>query len=84
MGRQNTVKAVLKFKHLGFHQAEAFSREKNNATTLYWNPDLKLEQSNKATVSFYTANTSATYKVILEGITSNGIPFKTEVSFEVK
>ena len=80
----NNRNVTISFYHSGYYQARKFNQNENNASTLYWNPDLKLEQSNTAKIVFKTANKSATYKVLLEGITSNGIPFKTETYFDVK
>ncbi|WP_242203211.1 TonB-dependent receptor plug domain-containing protein [Aestuariivivens insulae] len=80
---QNNL-GVIKFYHSGFYKTKVFDQTKNNSSVLYWNPDIKLHQSNKAKISFNTVNKSATYKILLEGITSNGIPFKSEVYFDVK
>ena len=80
----NNRNVTTSFYQSGYYQARKFYQDENNPSTLYWNPDLKLEQSNTAKIAFKTANKSATYKVLLEGITSNGIPFKTETFFDVK
>lgn len=81
---QNNRNVTISFYHSGYYQARKFYQNENNASTLYWNPDLKLEQSNTAKIAFNTANKSGTYKVLLEGITANGIPFKAEAYFDVK
>lgn len=78
--RSNTIS----FYHPGYYQARTFNQKDNNSSTLYWNPDLKLNQSNRTKITFKTANKSATYKILLEGITSNGIAFKKEAFFEVE
>lgn len=41
-------------------------------TTIYWNPVIKIESGEKATVRFYTADTPGTYTLTLEGITLDG------------
>ncbi len=80
---QNNRKRGLSFYHPGYYLSRKFYQDKDNPTTLYWNPDLKLEGSNNAKIAFNTANKSATYKVLLEGITSNGTPFRAEAYFDV-
>ncbi len=41
-------------------------------TTVYWNPDIKTNESGKADINFYTSDASTTYSVVIEGITSGG------------
>jgi TonB-dependent SusC/RagA subfamily outer membrane receptor len=40
-------------------------------STIYWNPNIKIVDG-KAMVSFYTADDSTKYSVIIEGITDDG------------
>ncbi|MEN6363432.1 MAG: TonB-dependent receptor plug domain-containing protein [Bacteroidales bacterium] len=40
--------------------------------TIYWNPALKTDSKGNVHVSFYTADHTADYSVVLEGITNNG------------
>ncbi len=81
--QQNNRKGTVSFYHPGYSQARQFYQDKDNPSTLYWNPNLKLEQSQNTKITFNSANRSATYKVLLEGITSNGTPFKAEAYFDV-
>ncbi|WOD45107.1 MG2 domain-containing protein [Hwangdonia lutea] len=81
---ENERNGIISFYRPGYYQARAFNQDENDSTTLYWNPDLKLEQSNSAKIAFKTAHKSATYKVLLEGIASNGTPFRAEAYFDVK
>ncbi|WP_163273380.1 TonB-dependent receptor [Dysgonomonas sp. 511] len=46
-------------------------------TTIYWNPDLRAGDDGNAAFSFYTADGSTTYSVVIEGVTSNGMPVRT-------
>lgn len=41
-------------------------------TTLYWNPSVVLDEFGRATVEFYTSDTSADYKVTIEGVSKIG------------
>lgn len=46
-------------------------------TTIYWKPNVQFKNG-KASVSFYTADTSSTYTVLMEGIADNEEPFRFE------
>jgi hypothetical protein len=41
-------------------------------STIYWKPDIILNEDDKASVQFYTADTKTTYSVVTEGICFNG------------
>ena len=73
---------TVSFYHPGYYQAKTFNPNANNSSTLYWNPDLKVNPSENNKITF-NANKSGTYKVLLEGITSDGTPLKSEAYFEV-
>jgi len=88
-------KCILNFTHPGYSIARKFyepvypsgkseQKKRDNRTTLYWNPELKLTGEGKTKISFYTADLPSTYKVDLEGITTEGIPLKSELFFDVK
>ena len=53
-------------------------------STIYWNPSVKFDGQDKIRVSFYSADLNAKYKVILEGITSDGEAIHSENFLEVK
>jgi hypothetical protein len=42
--------------------------------TLYWNPDLLVDEEGKTTFDFYTSDHKADATVILEGFTKDGVP----------
>lgn len=42
--------------------------------TLYWNPDLKLDDEGKATIQFYNSDRATQWKCVLEGVTLYGQP----------
>ncbi len=72
----------------GYSRALAFSHpdysEKNQdnnpdfRTTLYWNPYLTLNSEKPAEVKFYTADVETKYRITVEGMTSDGKPFRGE------
>jgi hypothetical protein len=41
-------------------------------TTIYWNPELETDDNGNVHVSFYTADKSNNYSVVMEGISTNG------------
>ncbi|MDR3062326.1 MAG: TonB-dependent receptor plug domain-containing protein [Dysgonamonadaceae bacterium] len=43
-------------------------------TTIYWNPDVKVNAGN-ADFKFYSADTDSNYSIVIEGITKTGKPF---------
>ncbi|MCK4990350.1 MAG: TonB-dependent receptor plug domain-containing protein, partial [Bacteroidales bacterium] len=47
------------------------SPEPDHRTTLYWNPEISIENG-KAALSFYTADDLGYYRIIVEGVTDNG------------
>ncbi len=42
--------------------------------TLYWNPSITTDISSVAHVSFYTSDVHADYRIVVEGISSDGVP----------
>lgn len=50
---------------------------------LYWNPDLKTDQSGTGKIKFFTSDDSGDYLMVVEGINSKGEMERTEVSFSV-
>lgn len=90
-----TKKGIISFIHPGFYEARAFyepnykslSPEDKKAdfrTTLYWKPTLKLGRNGKAKISFYTADATSTYRIEIEGISSDGYPVRNETFFDVE
>ena len=53
-------------------------------STLYWFPDIKVATNQDYLVKFFNADISSTYKISVEGITSNGIPVTGKIEYEVK
>ncbi|MBT0810576.1 TonB-dependent receptor plug domain-containing protein [Litoribacter ruber] len=86
-------------KHIVVHRAQGFSRTRNFyspthedmdyydlpdlRSTLYWNPIIHLSNEGGKTFNFFTADTPGTYRVIIEGITTEGQALREVVTFEV-
>ncbi|MNC95779.1 hypothetical protein D3C83_129770 [compost metagenome] len=43
---------------------------------MYWNPDIKVDDHGNANIAFRTTDVEGTYKVVVEGMTSSGSPFR--------
>lgn len=50
--------------------------------TLQWEGDLSIDETGK-TIRFWTNDAPSTYRVVLQGITQNGVPFSATQTFEV-
>ena len=94
-GPINDNKCVVNFIHPGYSIARKFyepvyssetaqQNKPDHRATIYWNPEVILTRQGKAKISFYTCDLITTYKVDLEGITVEGVPFKSETFFDVK
>lgn len=53
-------------------------------TTVCWEPNVLVGNDGKASVSFHTADIETEYKIIVEGLTSKGLPFRAESSITIK
>lgn len=53
-------------------------------STLYWLPDIKVVTNQDYLVKYFNADVSSTYKITVEGITSDGIPVTGKAEYEVK
>ena len=53
-------------------------------TTIYWNPVVKVEPGKRAKVSFYTADNTGTYTIILEGVTRDGMVCRLREKMKVR
>ncbi len=86
---------ILNFVHPGYSKARKFyepvyTSENRNPekpdyrSTIYWNPSVKFDGQDKIRVSFYSADLNAKYKIILEGITTDGVAIHSEKILKVK
>ena len=53
-------------------------------STIYWNPEIILNNQGEGEISFLTGKTPNTYKVIVEGVTLFGLIVRKEINIEVK
>jgi hypothetical protein len=80
------------FKVAGYNRSRSFTSPDYSAgvttdpdfrTTLYWNPDLKLDAAGTSRVSFFTADVPGIYRIVAEGIDGAGMPLRVEKFIEV-
>lgn len=53
-------------------------------STIYWNPNINLEVTNEVILYYYNGDNSSLIRVIVEGITTNGIPVTAKAEYEVR
>jgi hypothetical protein len=53
-------------------------------TTLFWEPNIELEENKVVVLNYFNADNPATVRIIVEGITSNGVPVTGITEYEVK
>jgi hypothetical protein len=53
-------------------------------TTLFWEPDIKIENNKEVILNYYNADNPSKVKIIAEGITTNGIPVSVKTEYDVK
>lgn len=60
------------------------SRVPDFRNLLYWAPEVKTDQNGKAQVHFYSSDQLGKYKVVLQGMTRQGVMGTQSYTFEVK
>lgn len=53
-------------------------------TTLFWEPDIKVENNKDTCLNYYNADNPSIVKLVVEGITSTGIPVTGKTEYEVR
>lgn len=85
----------LIFKPLGFYKTREFYSPKYDASatpnagpdrrsTIYWNPSLVTGNDGNASFDFYNSDGRGSYRVIIEGIDSNGNPGRQIFRYKVE
>ena len=78
------AKGIVLCTPLGYSDSVEFyapaydTPEKKNAqrsdlrSTIYWNPSLRLDAEGKATIEYYTPDSTAPEDIVIEGVDKNG------------
>jgi hypothetical protein len=53
-------------------------------SALFWKPDVTTDASGKSKIVFYTSDISSTFKIVMEGISEEGLPLYSEKEFVVE
>lgn len=92
---RKSVNGILNSTINGYYQAREFYvpdylASPNNQgvpdirPTLYWNPNITIDESGEAIIEFYTAQKRSDYRMDVQGLTQNGIPVIGKMDFEVR
>jgi hypothetical protein len=90
----NSVYHSVNVKFSGFNEPRIFYSPRHHTTllkdykpdlrtTLFWEPNIKVENNKDYVLNYYNADNSAKIKITVEGITSNGIPVTGKTEYEV-
>lgn len=88
-------RGIITFIHTGYSQLRKFyepvyktneldQKYPDHRRTICWKPMVNLDKEGKAKISFYSADVSTTYRVVLEGISDNGIPLVSEILLDIE
>jgi len=91
----NAVYHSVNVKFSGFNEPRIFYSPKHPAnletaykpdlrTTLFWEPNIKIENNKEVLLNYYNADNPSKVRVIVEGITTSGIPVTGIKEYEVK
>ena len=86
---------TVNVKFSGFSEPRIFYSPKHHSTlesdykpdlrtTLFWEPNIKVENNKDVLLNYYNADNPSKVKVIVEGITTGGIPVTGKTEYEVK
>lgn len=91
---EEVTTGIMRFKHPGYNKAREFyspdySEKRPDhikpdfRTTLYWKPYITPDSTGNYAFSFYTSDKKTDYRIIVEGITSDGWPIYKETVLSV-
>ncbi len=64
-------------------QKQIESRIPDQRNLLYWNPFIITDKNGKCQIEFYTSDLDGNFKIVIEGITKNGLAGSTTSNFKV-
>lgn len=77
------IQAEREFYAPKYDSGNAASRIPDFRNLLYWAPNITTDASGKASVEFYTSDQTGKYEVIIQGMTSGGVPGSRKLTFDV-
>jgi hypothetical protein len=93
--RYDAVSHSINTKFSGYNEARIFYSPKHHVTlesgykpdlrtTLFWEPNLRLENNKDLYLNYYNIDNSSTIKINVEGITTTGIPVTGYIKYKVQ
>ncbi|HWA35774.1 MAG TPA: carboxypeptidase-like regulatory domain-containing protein [Cyclobacteriaceae bacterium] len=73
-----------KFRMPDYSNASEDHAQPDFRSTIYWNPNVVTDQTGRANVTFYSADISTSYRIVVEGVTAMGKPFHAEHVIEIR
>lgn len=70
--------APVAFSSPDYSKDTTTTEEVDTRETIYWNPDVQTDSVASDTLSFYAADLPTRYRIVVEGIDSNGAPVRGE------
>jgi hypothetical protein len=91
----NSVYHSVNVTFSGFDEPRIFYSPKHHSTlekdykpdlrtTLFWEPDIRVENNKNIFLNYFNADNPSTVKIVVEGITTSGIPVTGRTEYEVK
>ena len=83
---------VIREEINGYYEARMFYSPKQETpntkpdlrTTIHWEPNIATNEKGEATISYYNADPKTKIRIVVEGITENGMPVVGNAAYEVK
>jgi len=91
----STVYHSAKIKFRGYDEPRIFYSPKHYAklesdykpdlrTTLFWEPDIKVEDRRDYNLKYFNSDNSSEVRILVEGITSTGVPVYVTTKYKVQ
>ena len=89
-------KNLLNYTMTGYYRAKEFYQPNYDTlskeaqlkldlrSTIYWNPNVKIKNGGKTTLTFFCADAPTTYRVILEGVNNRNNWISKEIEIKVE
>ena len=87
-------KGVLEFRMFGYHHPREFYSPRYGTefdhliedprTTIYWHPVIMTGEDGQVMLDFYNSGKEGTFWILVEGISEDGIPGRSEISYTVE
>lgn len=94
-GKVEKKPGSITFQYPGFYSSRSFyapdyskvdrnNSQRDERTTLYWNPELTVRPYSRTEATFYTHDIRGNIQIDIQGITDSGIPFYTTTLLEIE